>query len=131
MERTQQAPAHAETIAALEDEPRGCCKAHARPEDARAHHAPARPETPTAPSVDRSAPSSGASAIATSSTPRRHANTEDLEDRILGALSIVAELLEHDEAYVPVFTRLEEELTRVQAQRAALSRARAYLRTRR
>ena len=111
MERTRQAnPRHAANIAQLDDQPRGDQGYPARPLRGRPPRAPARPET--------------------SPTPRSGARKDSLEARIQDALTIVAELLEHDEAYVPVFTRLEEELERVQAQRDALSRARAYLRAR-
>lgn len=50
-----------------------------------------------------------------------------LEDRIENALHIVAALLEHDEAYLPIFLRLEAELDKAAARQSALSRARARL----
>jgi hypothetical protein len=51
-----------------------------------------------------------------------------LEARIENALRVVAELLEHDEAYLPIFLRLEAERDKLDARRAALDRARAVLR---
>lgn len=51
-----------------------------------------------------------------------------LEARIENALRVVAELLEQDEAYLPIFLRLEAERDKLDARRAALDRARAVLR---
>lgn len=48
-----------------------------------------------------------------------------LEDRIANASRVVAELLEHDEAYLPIFLRLEAAIKEAEARRAALERARA------
>lgn len=51
-----------------------------------------------------------------------------LEERVANALRVVAELLEQDEAYLPIFLRLEAERDKLDARRAALDRARAVLR---
>lgn len=53
------------------------------------------------------------------------------EGRILNALVLVAQLLEHDEAYLPVFLRLEAELQTAKTQQAALQRAKAFVQERR
>ncbi|MHA7888714.1 hypothetical protein [Roseicyclus sp.] len=53
---------------------------------------------------------------------------KSLEERIENALRVVAELLEQDEAYLPIFLRLEAERDKLDARRAALDRARAVLR---
>lgn len=52
---------------------------------------------------------------------------KSLEERIENALRVVAELLERDEAYLPIFLRLEAERDKLDARRAALDRARAVL----
>ncbi|WP_292065176.1 hypothetical protein [Marivita sp. XM-24bin2] len=51
-----------------------------------------------------------------------------LNERIENALCVVAELLEHDETYLPIFLRLEAERDKLDTRRAALDRARAFLR---
>jgi hypothetical protein len=51
-----------------------------------------------------------------------------LEARIENALRIVAELLEDNEAYLPIFLRLEAERDKLKLRHAALDRARALLR---
>lgn len=56
----------------------------------------------------------------------RH-GAQSAEQRIENALRIVAELLEQDDSYLPIFLRLEAELKKVDARSAALNRARAYL----
>jgi len=53
------------------------------------------------------------------------------EDRILSALAIMAQLLEHDAVYLPVFLRLESELAKTRLQRSALERARSLAKSRR
>lgn len=50
-----------------------------------------------------------------------------LEERLHGALAIVAQLVVDDPAYLPVFERLEQELSNLRSQRAALERAKRYL----
>lgn len=62
-----------------------------------------------------------------SRSPQPHRQTS-LEARIENALRIVAELLEDNEAYLPIFLRLEAERDKLDARRAALDRARAVLR---
>jgi hypothetical protein len=63
--------------------------------------------------------------------PRSAPDKRRLDDRIDNALRIVAALLEHDEAYLPIFLRLEAERDRAAARNAALDRARDfYLRPR-
>jgi hypothetical protein len=52
---------------------------------------------------------------------------QPLEVRISSALRVVAELLAHDETYLPVFLRLEAELKQAVARRAALARAKSLL----
>ena len=59
--------------------------------------------------------------------PQQH-RQRSLEARIENALRVVAELLEQDEAYLPIFLRLEAERDKLDARRAALDRARAVLR---
>ena len=49
------------------------------------------------------------------------------EKRIENALRIVAELLDKDEAYLPIFLRLEDELKKAENRSAALVRASAFL----
>lgn len=61
---------------------------------------------------------------------RRTVPTQPMEARIANALGLVAELLEHDEIYLPVFLRLEAELQKARERRAALERAKS-LRTHR
>jgi hypothetical protein len=66
-------------------------------------------------------------ARAKTTTPaKRH-----VEDRILNALAVVADLLEHDEAYLPIFLRLEAELEKAKAQQSAFQRAKTFAQTRR
>lgn len=48
------------------------------------------------------------------------------ENRILGAIRIVATLVETDEGYLPIFLRLESELKKEREKTAALQRVRAY-----
>ena len=62
-----------------------------------------------------------------SRSPQPH-RQRSLEARIENALRVVAELLEQDEAYLPIFLRLEAERDKLDARRAALDRARAVLR---
>lgn len=59
---------------------------------------------------------------------RQQHRQRSLEARIENALRVVAELLEHDEAYLPIFLRLETERDKLDTRRAALKRARAVLR---
>jgi hypothetical protein len=59
---------------------------------------------------------------------RQQHGQRSLEARIENALRIVAELLEQDEAYLPIFLRLEAERDKLDARQAALDRARAVLR---
>jgi len=78
-------------------------------------------------------PASSASAGARAGNRRRFSSTartvrQDDEARIHNALRIIAKLLEDDEAYLPVFLRLEAELDEVKARHSALDRARAYSR---
>lgn len=47
-------------------------------------------------------------------------------DRIKSCLQTVAELVEHDEAYLPIFLRLEAELQAATNRQAALERAKSY-----
>lgn len=47
--------------------------------------------------------------------------------RILSCMETVAMLLETDEAFLPIFIRLERELEAAQAAQDALERSRAYL----
>ena len=56
---------------------------------------------------------------------RRTLPTQPMEARIANALRLVAELLEHDEIYLPVFLRLEAELQQARERRAALERAKS------
>jgi len=61
-------------------------------------------------------------------TPRQQRGTptvHNTEERVRNALRIVATLLEHDEAYLPIFLRLETELQALERKRDALDRARA------
>jgi len=58
---------------------------------------------------------------------RRPHGRRSLEARIENALRVVAALLEHDEAYLPIFQRLEAERDKLDDRRAALDRARALL----
>ena len=61
-------------------------------------------------------------------TPRQQRGTptvHNAEERVRNALRIVATLLEHDEAYLPIFLRLETELQALERKRDALDRARA------
>jgi hypothetical protein len=58
--------------------------------------------------------------------PQPHGETS-LEARIENALRIVAELLEDNEAYLPIFLRLEAERDKLKLRHAALDRARALL----
>jgi hypothetical protein len=73
-----------------------------RPENPN-DHLPSRPSTKTQPHKQRA------------------------EERIANALGIVAILLEHDDAYLPIFLRLEAELQASDKRKAALARARAFL----
>ena len=60
--------------------------------------------------------------------PRQKRGTSTVlntEERVRNALGIVATLLEHDEAYLPIFLRLETELQALERKRDALDRARA------
>ncbi len=59
---------------------------------------------------------------------RQRQGQKPLEVRIANAIRVVAELLEHDEAYLPIFLRLETERDELDTRRAALERARAVLR---
>ncbi|MEO3479601.1 hypothetical protein AAFO90_18230 [Phaeobacter sp. CAU 1743] len=69
------------------------------------------------------------STTATAQPVGRQPHTQKtLEERIENALRVVAELLEHDEAYLPIFLRLETERDKLDTRRAALERARAVLR---
>jgi len=61
------------------------------------------------------------------SKPPAKKSTGSHEGRISNALRIIAELLEHDEAYLPVFLRLEAELKLAKEGRAALERAKSLL----
>lgn len=58
---------------------------------------------------------------------RKLGSTQTKEQRIAKALGIVAALLEKDEAYLPIFLRLEAELEALEKRKAALSRARTYI----
>ncbi|WP_139834103.1 hypothetical protein [Marivita cryptomonadis] len=58
--------------------------------------------------------------------PQQH-RQRSLEARIENALRIVAELLEDNEAYLPIFLRLEAERDKLKLRHAALDRARALL----
>jgi hypothetical protein len=58
---------------------------------------------------------------------RKRDKTQNKEQRIAKALRIVAALLEKDEAYLPIFLRLEAELEALEKRKAALSRARTYI----
>jgi hypothetical protein len=51
------------------------------------------------------------------------------QKRIGNAMTIIATLLERDETYLPIFIRLEAELSAVKSQNAALDRARLLLRS--
>lgn len=53
---------------------------------------------------------------------------KSLEERIENALRVVAELLKDNEAYLPIFLRLEAERDKLKLRHAALDRARALLR---
>jgi hypothetical protein len=53
----------------------------------------------------------------------------NVEDRILNALAVVADLLDHDEAYLSIFLRLEAELEKAKAQQSALKRAKSFAQT--
>ena len=66
----------------------------------------------------------------TPATARRTLPPQPVEERIANALRVVAELLQHDETYLPVFLRLEAELQQAHARRAALERAKSLLQTR-
>lgn len=66
----------------------------------------------------------------TPATARRTLPPQPVEERIANALRVVAELLQHDETYLPVFLRLEAELQQAHASRAALERAKSLLQTR-
>jgi hypothetical protein len=66
----------------------------------------------------------------TPATARRTLPPRAVEERIANALRMVAELLEHDESYLPIFLRLEAELQQAHASRAALERAKSLLQTR-
>lgn len=69
------------------------------------------------------------STTATAQPGGRQPHTQkSLEERIENALRVVAELLEHDEAYLPIFLRLEAERDKLDTRRAALDRAQAVLR---
>ena len=59
---------------------------------------------------------------------RQQHGRRSLEARIGNALHVVAELLEQDEAYLPIFLRLEAERDKLKLRHAALDRARALLR---
>jgi hypothetical protein len=59
---------------------------------------------------------------------RQQHEQRSLEERIANALRVVAELIEQDEAYLPIFLRLEAERDKLDTRRAALDRARAVLR---
>lgn len=61
-----------------------------------------------------------------SRSPQQH-RQRSLEARIENALRIVAELLEDNEAYLPIFLRLEAERDKLKLRHAALDRARALL----
>ncbi len=50
-----------------------------------------------------------------------------MEQRIRAAMCLVAELLQHSDAYLPIFLRLEAELAAAESRRAALERAKAFL----
>lgn len=47
-------------------------------------------------------------------------------DRVKSCLQTVAELVEHDEAYLPIFLRLEAELQAATNRQEALERAKSY-----
>ena len=51
-----------------------------------------------------------------------------MEERILRALRKVAKLIEDDEAYLPIFLRLESELVKVRERSLALKRVQQYSR---
>ncbi|OHC51863.1 MAG: hypothetical protein A3D16_07710 [Rhodobacterales bacterium RIFCSPHIGHO2_02_FULL_62_130] len=61
------------------------------------------------------------------SRARAKKSTGSHEGRISNALRIIAELLEYDNAYLPVFLRLEAELKLAEERRAALERAKSLL----
>jgi hypothetical protein len=61
----------------------------------------------------------------TPTTARRTLPPQPAEERIANALRLVAELLEHNEIYLPVFLRLEAELQQARERRAALERAKS------
>jgi hypothetical protein len=94
-----------------------------------------RRNSPNADTVDRPSATSPSerAGISEQEPPAARTGTrpQSVEARIHNALHIVAELLQHDDAYLPIFLRLEGELESARAQSAALSRARAYLRRRR
>ena len=52
---------------------------------------------------------------------------DGMEQRIRAAMCLVAELLQHSDAYLPIFLRLEAELAAAESRRAALERAKAFL----
>lgn len=56
------------------------------------------------------------------------ASRVDEADRIRNALVIISILLEDNEAYLPIFLRLEADLKNAEIHRAALKRAKAYAR---
>ncbi|MFO8127016.1 hypothetical protein [Yoonia sp.] len=80
-------------------------------------HDPRQPERPP---PQRTAPA----------ISRRTILRQPVEERIANAMRVVAELLQHDEAYLPVYLRLEAELHQADARRAALERAKSLLQTR-
>jgi hypothetical protein len=49
------------------------------------------------------------------------------EHRIRASLAVIAELLQHSDAYLPIFLRLEAELAAAEARRAAIDRAKTFL----
>lgn len=69
-------------------------------------------------------------AVPRSAVPSVTSGKLRIAERIENAMFVVAKLLEHDEVYLPIFLRLENELIKAREQQDALQRARTLIRRR-